>query len=83
MSLYLSEALHEARLRTLEQSCVSSKLKAQRAIEGCETETRKLLGGTEGTSVSPTRGRTSGSLIASTLPDPISFPFYNRQGQDE
>ena len=45
------EATHEAR-RGPEKGAVS----AQKALRGSETETRELLGGTEETIVSPTRG---------------------------
>ena len=45
------EATHEAS-RGIEKGAVS----AEKALRGCETETRELLGGTEENIVSPMRG---------------------------
>ena len=44
------EAMHEA-----SQGPLKGLVSAQKAFQGCETETRELLGGTEENSVSPTR----------------------------
>ena len=45
------EACHGVSLGPLKAA-----LSAQKALQGSETETRELLGGTEENSVSPTRG---------------------------
>ena len=45
------EAMHEASRGPLKDA-----MSAQKVLQGSETETRELLGGTEEKSVSPTRG---------------------------
>ena len=68
VSMYLCpEATHEA-----SQGPLKGAVSAQKAIQGSETKTRELLGGTEEITVSPTGGHDCKSIIL-YLSGPLIF----------